>query len=185
MFNTFAAGNFLIANPSIIGDASFHRAVVLLSAIEKEQPMGFIINKPFDFNLEDILPEVATSMPIFYGGPVDTDQLFFIHASTRVFENSQSIANNLSLGGSLPVALEALSNGQLDETNCRFFLGYSGWSAGQLENELLHNQWWIEKAFPNDKLLSSKPECMWRNALEAKGGRYLLWANSPDNPAHN
>lgn len=65
MFNTIAAGNFLIANPSIIGDASFHRAVVLLSAIEKEQPMGFIINKPFDFNLEDILPEVATSMPIF------------------------------------------------------------------------------------------------------------------------
>lgn len=178
-------GNYLIANPSIVGDPSFHRAVVLISAIEEDQPMGFIVNKTFDFNLNDVLPEVSTPLPLFFGGPVDTDQLFFVHTAKEIFPKSLQINRGLFLGGSLSKALEALSQGKLSQKNCRFFLGYSGWSSGQLEDELAQKHWWIEKAIPNEKLFSSAPDYLWRKALEAKGGNYRLWANCPDNPTHN
>lgn len=108
-------GNYLIANPSIVGDPSFHRAVVLISAIEEDQPMGFIVNKTFDFNLNDVLPEVSTPLPLFFGGPVDTDQLFFVHTAKEIFPKSLQINRGLFLGGSLSKALEALSQGKLSQ----------------------------------------------------------------------
>lgn len=185
MASTSHLGNYLIANPSIVGDPSFHRAIVLISAIEEDQPMGFIVNKTFDFTLNEILPEVGIPFPLFYGGPVDTDQLFFVHTAKDIFSNCLSIDTNLFLGGSLSTALKALSDGRLHQQNCRFFLGYSGWSSGQLEDELAQHHWWMEKMTAAVKLFSTAPEELWRNALEAKGGPYRLWANCPENPAHN
>ena len=71
-------GDFLIADPSILGDTSFHRAVVLIGAVNDKSLVGLIINKRFDFTLSEVLPEIKKELPLFYGGPVDMDQLFFL-----------------------------------------------------------------------------------------------------------
>ena len=179
-------GDFLIADPSILGDLSFHRAVVLICGIEDKSPMGFIFNKIYDFSLNDMVPEVSHDFPLFYGGPVDTDQLFFIYnAKEALFENSHLIQENLYIGGNIEQAFEAIRNKSLHPGNARFFLGYSGWSKGQLEQEIELDSWMIQKNTTVKKLFSLPPEDLWRNAMIKKGGKYILWANAPDNPAYN
>lgn len=179
-------GDFLIADPSILGDLSFHRTVVLICGIEDKSPMGFIFNKIYDFSLNEMVPEVSHDFPLFYGGPVDTDQLFFIYnAKEALFENSHLIQENLYLGGDIEQAFEAIRNKSLHPGNARFFLGYSGWSKGQLEQEIELNSWIIQKNTTVKKLFNLPPEDLWRNAMIKKGGKYILWANAPDNPAYN
>ena len=179
-------GDFLIADPSILGDLSFHRAVVLICGIEDKSPMGFIFNKIYDFSLNEMVPEVSHDFPLFYGGPVDTDQLFFIYnAKEALFENSHLIQENLYIGGNIEQAFEAIRNKSLHPGNARFFLGYSGWAKGQLEQEIELNSWMIQKNTTVKKLFSLPPEDLWRNAMIKKGGKYILWANAPDNPAYN
>ena len=179
-------GDFLIADPSILGDLSFHRAVVLICGIEDKSPMGFIFNKIYDFSLNEMVPEVSHDFPLFYGGPVDTDQLFFIYnAKEALFENSHLIQENLYVGGNIEQAFEAIRNKSLHPGNARFFLGYSGWAKGQLEQEIELNSWMIQKNTTVKKLFSLPPEDLWRNAMIKKGGKYILWANAPDNPAYN
>ena len=179
-------GDFLIADPSILGDLSFHRAIVLICGIEDKSPMGFIFNKIYDFSLNEMVPEVSHDFPLFYGGPVDTDQLFFIYnAKEALFENSHLIQENLYIGGNIEQAFEAIRNKSLHPGNARFFLGYSGWSKGQLEQEIELDSWMIQKNTTVKKLFSLPPEDLWRNAMIKKGGKYILWANAPDNPAYN
>ena len=74
-------GTLLVAEPSIIGDINFHRAVILLANHKEKASLGFILNKPFDFILKDILPEINSSIEVHCGGPVEPDNLYFIHNS--------------------------------------------------------------------------------------------------------
>lgn len=179
-------GDFLIADPSILGDVSFHRAVVLICGIEDKSPMGFIFNKAYEFSLNEMVPEVSYDFPLFYGGPVATDQLFFVYnAREAIIGDSYLIQENLYLGRDIEQAFEAIHNKSLHPGNARFFLGYSGWSKGQLEQEIELNNWLIQKNNIEKKLFTYPPEDLWRNAMIKKGGKYILWANAPDNPAYN
>ena len=186
MDNQLHNGDFLIADPSILGDLSFHRAIVLICAIEDKAPMGFIFNKTYDFCLNEMVPEVTINLPLFYGGPVDTDQLFFVYNATQpIVEDSRLIKEQLYLGGNIEQAIEAVENKRLHSENCRFFLGYSGWSKGQLEQEVELESWLIQKSTRYKQLFSSNPEDLWRNTMLKKGGKYTIWANAPDNPTYN
>ncbi len=179
-------GDFLVADPSILGDLSFHRAIVLICAIQNKAPMGFIFNKTYDFLLNEMLPEIKIDFPLFYGGPVEVDQLFFLYrAPQAIVENSQLITEQLYMGGNIEQAFEAVEDKRLHPGNCRFFLGYSGWGQGQLEQEIELDSWLVEKQDINKRLFESKPEDLWRNAMLKKGGKHALWANAPDNPTYN
>jgi putative transcriptional regulator len=178
-------GNLLIAEPSIIGDVSFHRAVVLISEIHDKAPLGFILNKPFDFTLSDVLPEVNTAVPLYYGGPVDPDELFFIHSAPNLIDESVSIDTTLYFGGNIDQAIDALEKEALNSSNSRFFLGYSGWSKGQLEHEIEFKNWFISQNNNGKNIISQPTEELWKDLLLKKGGKYLLWANTPNNPTHN
>ncbi|MGB2086247.1 MAG: YqgE/AlgH family protein [Flavobacteriaceae bacterium] len=178
-------GDLIVADPSIIGDVSFHRSVIVIAAIHDSNPMGFVINKPFEFSLPDVVPEVRKDFPIFYGGPVDPDELFFIHTHQNIFERSTPICDDFFLGGEINTAIENIHKGVLTPQNCRFFLGYSGWSKGQLEQEIKQKHWLIQKKAPTRQLFKFSVNSLWRDALNAQGGHYRLWANSPENPSHN
>lgn len=179
-------GDFLIADPSIIGDFTFHRAVILLCSIEDKAPMGFIFNKIFDLNLNDLVPEVKEDFPLFCGGPVDEDQLFFVYTAPHpIVDNSLKIGSQLYFGGNSNQAFEAIEEKRFHPQNCRFFLGYSGWAKGQLEQEIELNHWLIESNPKKEAPFHLNAEDLWRNALIKKGGSYTLWANAPDNPAYN
>ena len=92
-------GKLLIAEPSIIGDVSFNRSIILLTEHNNEGSIGFILNKPLDFELGDLIPDVKSNFPIYNGGPVQQDNLYFIHKVAELVPESIEISKGLYWSG--------------------------------------------------------------------------------------
>ena len=177
-------GQLLVAKPSILGDPSFHRAVVLLAQKNSESTLGFILNKPLDITLNTLLPEIETSFPVFYGGPVDPDNLFYIHNQGDHIQNSISIDDHWYWGGDFEDVVSKIQTQQLHPENIRFFMGYSGWAKDQLEDEM-NSESWLVVSLPKENILTMDPHAIWPKILYSLGGEYQVWANFPDNPNYN
>ena len=178
-------GTLLVAEPSIIGDINFHRSVILLANHKEKASLGFILNKPFDFILKDILPEINSSIEVHYGGPVEPDNLYFIHNSPELITGSIKINEELYWGGNFEKVIEFLNDESIGENNIRFFLGYSGWGENQLQNEIELNSWIIQENCIGNKVININSESFWRKQIRSLGGPYLIWGNAPENPSHN
>ncbi len=120
-------GHLLIAEPSIIGDQSFNRSVILLADHNSNGSVGFIINKPLKYTINDLVPEIDAKFKIYNGGPVEQDNLYFIHNIPELIPNSIEISNGIYWGGDFESTKSLINNGVIDKKNIRFFLGYTGW----------------------------------------------------------
>src|SRR5690554_7572137 len=134
-------GDLLIAEPSIIGDSSFNRSIILLADHTEEGSIGFILNKPLDYTIQDLIPEIKARFKIYNGGPVEQDNLYFIHKVPELIPNSIEISLGIYWGGDFDKVAELIAKNELSEKHIRFFLGYSGWETDQLEDELKINSW--------------------------------------------
>ena len=178
-------GQLLIAEPSIIGDLSFNRAVILLADHNKEGSVGFILNKPLKFKLKDLLPEINSEFKIYNGGPVEQDNLYFIHNIPDLIKNSIEISNGIFWGGDFELTKELINTGLIKKKNIRFFLGYTGWDANQLETEMKANSWILTKNVYENKILNKTSAQFWKERIMDIGGEYLIWSNAPENPILN
>lgn len=178
-------GDLLIAEPSIIGDISFNRSVVLLADHSDEGSIGFILNKPFDFGLKDLVPEFEYDFKVYNGGPVEQDNLYFVHKVPNLIPNSIEISLGLYWGGDFNTIIELINNEEISETDIRFFLGYSGWDGNQLENELSSSSWVVVKNIYENNLISKKDGSFWKEKMLELGGKYSIWSNAPENPSYN
>ena len=88
-------GQLLIAEPSLIGDTSFNRSVILLADHNDEGSVGFIINKPLRYSIRDLVPEIDATFKIYNGGPVEQDNLYFIHNVPHLIPESIEISNGI------------------------------------------------------------------------------------------
>lgn len=179
------AGSVLIAEPSIIGDVSFQRSVVMVANHDEKGSVGFIMNKPLTHTLSDIVPSITSEFRIFNGGPVEQDNLYFIHNVPHLVPNSIEISEGIYWGGDFDVVVELIENKQISSTNVKFFLGYSGWSQNQLQDEMSASSWVVKDVTSLNGIISQPAIDYWRNEIVALGGEYLLWANAPENPTHN
>lgn len=178
-------GVLLVAEPSIIGDVSFNRSVVLLAEYNSEGSVGFILNKPLEYTLKDFIPEIKSTLPVYNGGPVEQDNLYFIHKIPDLVPGSVEISNGIYWGGDFKAISELLMQDEIKEDQIRFFLGYSGWEHEQLEQELELNSWVV---VPNDYKngIIGKPYFnFWKEKMIEFGGDYLIWSNAPENPNYN
>lgn len=179
-------GHLLIAEPSIIGDVSFNRAVVLLADHTDKGSVGFILNKPLEHNLSDFVPEITNcDLPVYNGGPVEQDNLYFIHKVPGLIPNSIEISKGIFWGGDFSKVIEQLCTGELQKNDIQFFLGYSGWASKQLSEELEENTWVVLENDEGDNLLSNCCPNLWREKIISIGGDYLIWSNAPENPHLN
>ena len=178
-------GHLLVAEPSIIGDASFNRAVVLLADHTDEGTIGFILNKPLDYILSDLIPDTNSTLKVYNGGPVEQDNLYFIHTVPHLIENSIEITDGIYWGGNFEMVLEHLSNGNLTELDIQFFLGYSGWDVFQLDQEIENHVWVVQKNDHKNEIIKNCCTAMWRNYMIKLGGKYSIWSNAPENPDYN
>lgn len=128
-------GNLLIAEPAIIGDVSFNRSIVLLADHSHEGSIGFILNKPLEYNINDLIPEVEATYKVYNGGPVEQDNLYFIHKVPDLISNSIEISLGIYWGGDFTKVAELIKDQTIKETDIKFFLGYSGWEANQLDRK--------------------------------------------------
>jgi len=177
-------GRLLIAEPSILNDKSFNRSVIFLTEHNSDGTIGFILNKPSEFKIVDLIPDIDCDFVIYNGGPVEQENLYFIHKIPELITDSVHIANNIYWGGNFEKLTALLNNNMIKADDIRFFLGYSGWSQEQLNTELIESSWIvIENKFEN--LFSVESDEFWKNQLLKFGGEYQIWANAPEDPALN
>lgn len=172
------AGSLLLAHPAM-RDPNFRRSVVLMSAHSEEGAMGVVLNRPMNKRLGELSGDFAlgplATVPLFNGGPVQNDQLVLAAWQVR------SDGFRLHFGIEPDKALQLLSE---EGTHVRGFLGYSGWSAGQLENEMrMHT--WIVTDVPEDLLTQAQDDTLWRTVLGREGAEWRLLAGEPEHPENN
>lgn len=178
-------GHLLIAEPSIFGDVSFNRSVVLLAEHNDEGSIGFILNKPLEFKLNELVPKIIEPFTVYNGGPVEQDNLYFIHKVPELIENSIEISNGIYWGGNFESTMKLINEGKLKESQIRFFLGYSGWEIFQLEKELMNNSWVITENIYKSAIIKKPANYFWKEKMVELGGNYLLWSNLPEDPNLN
>lgn len=177
-------GDLLLAEP-FLGDENFDRSVVLIGNHNDEGSFGFVLNKQSDLIISDVIEELPEfEIPLFIGGPVEQDTLHFIYRYALPLEGSVELTDNLFWGGDFDQLKKLILEGVAKPENIRFFVGYSGWSEGQLDQELEKNAWITCKSELNDIFELNHAE-MWREVLKKMGGRYKLIANYPSDPRLN
>lgn len=176
-------GQYLIAEP-FLGDPSFERSVILITNHDDDGTVGFVLNRPLDLRMEQVLDAFPDySRPLYYGGPVQQNNLYYLHNKGDLITNSVQISKDLYWNGSISAVKEMLSSGLMKEDDIKFFLGYSGWGKNQLDSEFKENSWRLVRSEVNP--ITSDPATLWKQMLLDLGGDYKLWANSPSDPILN
>ncbi|TXB65889.1 YqgE/AlgH family protein [Vicingus serpentipes] len=177
-------GRLLLAEPFMV-DPYFKRSVVLLTEYNKENCFGFILNQSLELTVNDVIADFPKfEAPVFMGGPVSPDNLFYIHSQGKYIQGSQKITDNLWWTGNFDQLKFMIQNNEIFPHEVKFFLGYSGWDYLQLNNEVKHESWIITDA--NDltiKDLNNKQ--LWQTTLKKMGNKHALLSNFPVDPSLN
>ncbi len=178
------AGSILISEPAL-KDKYFNRAVVLLADHNEEGTFGIILNKPLDVNFNDIVKDFPNfDARIYLGGPVNTKNLFFLHRKGGLIRNSQEIKEGLYWGGDIEDVKNLIDLGVIQPKDIRFYIGYSGWTENQLNEELEEFSWLVDNPNIQDLINTPTPN-MWKDSVKNLGKDYELWANFPQDPSLN
>ncbi|GAB3223277.1 YqgE/AlgH family protein [Hymenobacter seoulensis] len=182
-------GSLLISQP-FLGDPNFERTVVLLcSHSDEEGSFGLVLNRPASLQLGDVLELPggqtlpAAHVPLGIGGPVQADTLHYLHMQPDL-PQAVDLGHDVYWGGDFRQLLEQLISGRTEPDTIRLYVGYSGWTAGQLAEEVRENVWIVH---PNaaDKVFTLDTDAFWQSILREKGGRYRVLSNYPTDPRLN
>jgi putative transcriptional regulator len=178
-------GQLLLSEP-FMPDENFRRTVVLVCEHTIDNgTVGLIINKPINLRLNDIMEDFPPFKgKVFLGGPVGTDTLQFLHGLGNRIEGSVQLTDNLYWGGDFEQVKQLMREEKVQQNEIRFYLGYSGWSAGQLDSELKDNSWIITPA-TGKHIFQTPHEVLWREVMQKMGGIYSTMTGYPENPALN
>jgi putative transcriptional regulator len=178
-------GKILIAQP-FLNDGYFKRTVILLTEHNDHGTMGFVMNRPMHLRLKDVLPMFPDLMhPLYKGGPVADNQLFFVHRKGVEISHAMPVANSgWYWGGDFEDVVRLLRDNQLDTDDIRFFVGYSGWETEQLVGELEHKAWYVANA-DYKLLMRDDMERAWGDELKRMGSNFAVLGNFPEDPSMN
>lgn len=177
-------GKILISEP-FLADSFFNRSIIYLADHNSEGSVGFILNKRLDIRVCDAISGFDKwEENLCMGGPVAPDTLHYLHNMGEIIPGSVWVDENIYWGGNIDFIRDLISEGKLPKSRMRFFLGYSGWSAGQLERELKENSWVIAKLNPS--MVFGNPEKnTWNRVLRNMNSKYRMWADFPESPDMN
>lgn len=176
-------GKLLIAQP-FLADSTFSRSVIFLCEHSDEGALGFVLNQPTNVNITDVLPEFdAPVLPINHGGPVQLDTLHIIHKAPGSLGGTE-VKSGVYWGASLESLQSFVYDKAFSADELRLFVGYSGWSPGQLENELKEGSWLITDV-TQDVIFSTDADEVWKKAIYSLGHDYRYLANMPIDPGLN
>ncbi len=166
-------------------DKYFQRAVVCLCEHNDKGSFGYVVNNILDVKLTELIPTIKSDeFKVGLGGPVSPNNLYYMHTLGEEIEGSVEVKKGLYTGGNFDQVTTLINTGLIANHQIQFFLGYSGWSSGQLEDEITRNSW-IVSQFEVTDVMERNDEDYWKNILEAKGGKFQLIANFPLNPSLN
>ncbi len=182
-------GRILISDP-FLNDNYFSNSVILLCELNEKGAFGLVLNHYIDGSLSDFMNDFqgkkTDRFKISLGGPVDTDSIYYIHNRPDIIEGSIQIIDDVYLGNGinftdLSVLIE---EEKIKKNELKFFLGYSGWTAGQLQEELLKNSWFVGN-LSTRTLMNYDQEDIWKKTLEQMSEKHRVISNFPQNPLLN
>ena len=177
-------GILLIADP-FLKDPNFLRTVVFLCEHKEEGSFGFVLNRQYENTLDELIPELDEhKFPVYYGGPVQQDTIHFLHQYPEEIPGGLEVLKGVFWGGDFDKLVELIKRGTIDPQKIRFYIGYSGWSDGQLKDEIKEKSWLTVKATRN-LLFHKQYEEIWKDALKQLGGDYEMMINFPIDPQLN
>ncbi len=177
-------GSLLISEP-FLPDPNFERTVVLICEHNEEGSFGFVLNKKSTIGLQDIIEGVNNfEKEVFIGGPVQQDTLHFIHRSPTL-PGGVEIAEGLYWGGDFEHLMTIIDTHEVNAEDFKFFVGYSGWGAGQLGEELQANSWIVTRTVQADLIFDEEESQLWKTVLKRLGGRFDVYSNYPIDPRLN
>ena len=178
-------GKILVSEP-FLADAYFKRSIVLLAEYSSEGALGFVLNKPVNMTVDKLVKNFPkNNISVSLGGPVSTNTLHYIHTLGDMLPESKHIFSDIYWGGNFESLKKLIEQGYATGNTVRFFIGYSGWNAGQLERELSENSWVIAR-INSSRIMTAHNQGTWKNVLRDMGKKkYRLWADFPENPGLN
>jgi len=179
-----AKGHLLISVP-FLNDQFFGRSVVLLTEHHHEGSVGFILNKPLETKVSDAITDFPEFDSVLHvGGPVDNNSLFYVHVLGNIIPDSIEIMKGLYWGGDFEYIKQMISFNKILPSEIRFFVGYSGWGADQLNREIKENSWLIQKSNPKI-VMNTDTDNFWKYFIKKTDKKYAVWADFPVNPSLN
>ena len=174
----------LIADP-FLKDPNFMRTVVYMCRHSEEGSFGFVLNKIFNQTLDELIKGLdGIKIPVYYGGPVQTDTVHYIHQYPDLIPDCYKISDEIFWGGDFETVKMLLKNNQIDPEKIKFFIGYSGWEKDQLNNELTEKSWLTATATRNI-VFNTPSDNVWKESLKHLGGKYEMLINFPIDPQLN
>ena len=177
-------GSLLIAHPTMLDD-TFFKAIILVTHHNYEESVGVVINKPSKIKLHEIINDIPESnFQVYIGGPVAKNSIHYIHNIGDQIPGAIKIIDGLYFGGDFNIVKNLIKAKKISKNSIRFFAGYSGWEANQLEEEMEENSWIIKSA--NKELcLQYSNQNLWGEILRKMDKKYAIWSNLPKNPSLN
>ncbi|NOX42938.1 MAG: YqgE/AlgH family protein [Gammaproteobacteria bacterium] len=171
-FNSLT-NQFLIAMPALM-EPTFHRSVAYIFEHTNEGAMGIVINQPLDIQFGEVLSQMKLETKdsklmdktVYLGGPVQVERGFVIHSPIGEWENTIATNDNLGVTTSRDIIIEIAKGNSPNQ--CLVALGYAGWAAGQLEDELANNVWLNGPSNP-DIIFDTLNDIRWKSAAATLG----------------
>ena len=179
-----AAGILLISDP-FLKDPNFMRTVVLICEHQQEGSFGFVLNRKYENTIDELIPDLeGHKLPVYYGGPVQMDTVHFLHQYPDEIPGSVEVIKGVFWGGDFEMLVQMIKKNEIDSDKIRFFIGYSGWGGGQLNDELTEKSWLTVKAI-RKLIFHKKHDELWKDSLKQLGGEYEVMINFPIDPQLN
>jgi len=183
----YEKGSLLIANP-VLPDPNFSRTVILLCDHDDQGSFGLVINRSTQLKAPDLFLNInilkSYNEKIYLGGPVSQSMVFFLCRSPSAASKLDEICSGVYLGSNLETLESLYSSLENPEQDIRFYLGYSGWSGGQLAEEMEQNSWLVQRANEQFIFLDSE-SLIWPKAVNSLGKKYQYLTKAPVNPQWN
>ncbi|MDR1331633.1 MAG: YqgE/AlgH family protein [Tannerella sp.] len=178
-------GSILISEPFLRG-VHFQHAVVLLVEHNMHGSMGLVLNKRTELRVNDLFPELKSlpDIPVYLGGPVGANHLYFLHTLGGRVPGSMPIEGDLCFDGDFEVIKSYILDRNPVEGHVKFFLGYSGWTENQLNGEILGDSWLVSTPTAG-RIMCDGGDALWKDAVRSLGSPYDTWTNYPVYPDMN
>lgn len=184
MTKPITAGTILLAEPFMM-DPNFKRAAVLMVEHGEGGSVGFILNREVDMRVNDLIDDFPEfDAPIYYGGPVGTDSIHYLHSKGDLLEGSDEVSPGVFWGGDYEQLKFLIESKLMAPQDVRFFVGYSGWSQFQLDEEMKLGSWVTAPMFANYLFKSGASE-LWKQVMTNKGDAFSVIAEMEDGPSYN
>lgn len=180
-------GSLLVAEP-FLSDRYFNHAVIaLIDYKEDGEVMGIVMNRTSGYTLGRLIEgfDDNIDIPVYIGGPMSSNRLFYIHRLGDIFSDSLEIMPGLWIGGDYGQVLQYIADGYPAEGLIRFFIGYSGWSAGQLESEIADHVWAVTTPLSAEQMITGNDDSYWHKVVRKMGPSYRGWQMHSMYPAAN